>query len=385
LVLDAPALEDTAARSGGPDDRRSLRVNVLFLNSSRRWGGTEAWVGLAMRSLADRAGVFLACRNKDLWQGRLGERAVLERLPFAFEADPVTIAGLVRLIRRHAIDLVVPTKRKDYCLAGIASRLTGIRNVIRLGIVRPVGGRPADRLVYGRWADGFVVNAAAIRDALSESPFIPKDRVRVVYNGVEADAVRERAAAFDPGLPGFRFTISSVGELSGRKGVLNLIRGFAEFRKSVPDPMAAGLLLVGDGPERPALEAAASELGVADSVVFAGFRENPHPFVARSDAFVMASRNEGISNALLEAMALGRPVITTAAGGAAEVVRDGENGIVLHDGSAEAIGNAIRRLYFQPAERDRLGKAGRATALERCSPARMADELLEFFSEVMGN
>ena len=289
--------------------------------------------------------------------------------------------SLIRIVKKRGIQVLVSTKRKDYALAGLVSRMCGVKNVVRLGIVRRVEDRWINRIVYGQWADGFVVNAQRIKDALQESAFLLPKPIRVVYNGVDAAGIVKKAETETETipLPRFRFSVVSVGELSGRKGMDALMRGFAEFRSRLSHGSGAGLVLVGDGASRSGLETLARELGIADTVAFPGFLSNPHPIVKRSDAFVLASGNEGVSNAMLEAMALGVPVVTTRAGGAAEVIRDGENGLLLADAKPGSIAGAIERLYHDAARRKRIAAAGRRTVLEQYGPERMADELMEFF------
>lgn len=353
------------------------RLKILFLNSSRRWGGTESWLALAARSLHGHAEAHLACRDAELWRDRFAPSL---RLPFRFEADPATLLGLVRFVRSHGIDVLVPTKRKDYALAGQVARLTGVANVLRLGIVRNLADRPHNRLVYRAWADGIVVNAERIRTALAAAGFVRPERVRVIYNGVDAGALTERARDYEPDLPPFPFTVCTLGELSPRKDASTLLEGFARFRRETA--AEAGLLLIGEGPDREPLRARAAALGLADSVMLPGFLANPHPYLRRSDVFVMTSRNEGIANALLEAMALGTIVVTTAAGGAAELIEDGVNGILVPDDSPDAVAGALARLFTRPEERARIAAAGLRTVLTRCSPDRMARELHAFLEEI---
>jgi glycosyltransferase involved in cell wall biosynthesis len=355
-------------------------VNVLFLNSSRRRGGTEKWVSLAVRSLSGKVDVFLACRNPALWSG-LPVRPI--RLPFLFEADAATIVRLVRLILSRRIHVLVPTKRKDYALAGIASRLSGARNVLRLGIVRKLGDRWYNRLIYRAWADGIVVNAEKIKSALVESPFIVPESVRVIYNGVDAESVRRKSEESVPALPEFSFALASMGELSQRKGMDLLIRGFSEFLHRIPNEEKTGLVLIGEGSERSELERLAQKLGIAGAVFFAGFQENPYPYLKACDLFVMTSKNEGISNALLEAMALGKPVLATAAGGTDELIRHRENGILIDDPSPESLGEALADLYMDVQKRERIAENGYKTVVEFCSLDRMRDELLDFFKQTV--
>jgi glycosyltransferase involved in cell wall biosynthesis len=120
--------------------------------------------------------------------------------------------------------------------------------------------------------------------------------------------------------------IGSVGRLAHIKGYDRLITAFAALNN-----LTTSLLLVGDGPERGALERQAQQLGVADRVTFTGYQANPAPYLTRMDLFVLPSRSEGMSVALLEAMAAGIPVAVTKAGANREIIDGGHCGTLLAD------------------------------------------------------
>ena len=110
-------------------------MKYLFLNSARRWGGNERWTALAAQGLAVRNEVFFAYRKMEI-----GSRFDVPkyRLPFWNELDMLSISRLIFLIKKHHIDILIPTKRKDYVLAGFAAKAMGKKNVLRLGIERSI-------------------------------------------------------------------------------------------------------------------------------------------------------------------------------------------------------------------------------------------------------
>ena len=180
-------------------------------------------------------------------------------------------------------------------------------------------------------------------------------RVRVVRNGVhvpDADAVvRARATARAAlGMGPNEIWLGFVGRLTAEKGVDVLLRAL------VANPGPDGLLVVGDGPDRPALEAAARRGRVP--VRFCGFQDDVSPLLAAADVFVQPSRSEGLPFALLEAMAHGVPVVCARVGGMPGVV-DGCGVLVPPDDPA-ALADALRDLVHDPAGRQQLGAAGRA-------------------------
>lgn len=357
-----------AIPGGGP-------LNLAFINSARRWGGTEKWTRLAAESLAPSHQVHLISRG-EIFGSPPGVRT--HRLPFWGEADPTTGTGLLTLIRRHRMALVVPTRRKDYALTRIVARVGGAKTVIRLGIVRPVRDDRFQRWLWGG-ADGILVNSLRTRDALLESPFISPDRVRVIYNGVDTDRIQRMAG--DPASPPFPGYFAAMGELSGRKRMDLVIEGFHRFTLQHPESKL-GLVLIGAGPEEENLRRLALDRGIAQRMALTGFLANPYPILARAQGFILGSSNEGVPNAVLEAMALGRAVIASSASGA-ECIRHGEDGFLLHPFDPEPLALHLSLLASSPELRRTIGEAGRRTVLARFDPGRMRSELDAFFTDTV--
>jgi glycosyltransferase involved in cell wall biosynthesis len=247
---------------------------------------------------------------------------------------------------------------------------------MRLGIARSVKSGPIQRWLWGG-ADGIVVNSIHARDTLLASPFIQPSRVRVVYNGVDFDRIDRLARAAGP--RPFKQYFSTMGELSPRKRMNLVIEGFARFAADNTD---SGLVLIGEGPEKENLVRLASRLGVADRVGFLGFLSNPYPVIAGSEAFILASTSEGIPNAVLEAMALARPIVASRASGL-ECIRHGQDGFLLDPFNPEALAGALSDLAPDSNLRQKLGESARKSVLARFSLDRMRDELEAFFMEVL--
>ena len=295
------------------------------------------------------------------------------------EFDVFTINRLIFLIKKHRIQILIPTKRKDYALAGFASRICGIKNVIRLGIVRSLRRNWDYRLVYDKLCDGCIVNAIRTRDALLESGFIQSDKIRVVYNGIDEVEIVRKSKGDVPFDSAYAFNVASMGELSHRKGLDVLLQGFAEFAIG----RDCGLLLIGDGPEKKNLKILADELNISDQVSFLGFQTNPYPHLRQCDVFVMTSRNEGLSNALMEAMVLNRPVLSTRAGDIEEILEHGKNGYLIPQDDPMELACLLAELVEDDGLRRRIGQAGRKTVLNQFSMERMKSQLVDYFSEVL--
>ena len=182
----------------------------------------------------------------------------------------------------------------------------------------------------------------------------PAEKVEVLYNAVD---VERTAVAPPPGLreqlggSGTRPLVLTPARLNAQKGHDTLLGAVAE----VPEAL---FLLAGDGPERERLEALASELGVGDRVRFLGRREDIPQLLAACDVFALPSLYEGSSLAVLEAMAAGIPIVSSAIGGTDELIDDGRSGMLVPPGDAAALAVALRRVLGGPAAARGLRGAG---------------------------
>lgn len=224
----------------------------------------------------------------------------------------------------------------------------------------------------------------AVSDALRAQAIargFPAERTLVHYNGV--DLVR-----FRPGADHEAATILHVGRLVAKKGTTVLLRAFAAVLNAHP---GARLLILGDGPLRTRLERLAGELGVGQSVIFAGARQPDEiaGFMRDATLLVAPSRTarggdaEGLPNVVVEAMASGLPVVATDHGGIAEAVAEGENGFLVAEGEAEPLAGRIGDLLADAALRARMGAAGRRIAEREFGAARWSARLEDHYDALI--
>jgi len=349
-------------------------MNILFVNTSKIWGGNEKWTHMASHQLSLKNNVFLAYRSR-----HLGDRFAQDKQKMLFlnRFDLVTLFLLVRLIRRNKIDILVSTNRKYYLLGGMAARLGGCRHFVRCGIVWRIPRNIYYRLLFNKLIHGIIVNARSIKDELLKTGFIDEHKIHLVYNGLDTkkldDAMKVKT------VKPFDFTLVTSGELVPRKGHEFIIKSFADFLNDNPG-VRAGLVLIGKGRNRKKLESFAQKLNIYSRTIFKGFMDNPYPYVAGADLFIITSHNEGISNSLLEAMYLGIPVITTPAGGAQEVVRNRENGFLVNYGDEKALAGLMLEVYNNIDNfSDMIGSRARKTFPARFSLIEMTSSLEKIF------
>lgn len=222
------------------------------------------------------------------------------------------------------------------------------------------------KLIWKR-AKYVVANSAGLRDLAYET--YDKKDIGVIYNGVDTNI-------FKPKEKEDEFTIVSTSRLTERKGLNYLIEAFGEFQNGKEN---VRLLFYGDGDQREELEAMVEELNIQDKVEFKGeaSREDIAKNIPRCHVFVLPSKNEGMSNSLLEAMASGLAIIATDVGGTKELV-DSRNGFVVKKENSEEIKEGLERLYSDRELLESMGKESRRKA-EGMSWDNMAGEYVKLY------
>ena len=329
-----------------------------------------------------REGAFLAEAESLGWPVR--ELAVGRRIYGA-----AGFAGLARLV--HLVRDVRPQVIHGYLFgpnlyAALAGRLAGVPAVVVAK--RNVDAFETRRQVRAqRLAHRLATHVTAVSEAVADSVVVlgvPRERITVIPNGVDAarfvppapaeEARRALGAEASP-------LVGSVGCLAARKDYGTLLEA---LRLLGDRGLAFRAALVGDGPERDRLEARATALGLAGRVRFLGERADVDRLLPGMDVFVLSSREEGIPNALLEAMAAGRACVATAVGGTPEVLRDGETGWLVPPGEPGALADALEQALTRPGEARRRGEAAGRAVREEMSIEAMVRRHEEFYERATG-
>jgi glycosyltransferase involved in cell wall biosynthesis len=178
--------------------------------------------------------------------------------------------------------------------------------------------------------------------------------------------------------------ILAVGRLSREKGHADLFHALSILIR-LPSIPRFRAVVVGDGPERDNLEALASRLGIQDSVVMAGFREDVRPFYRMATMLALPSRTEGSPYVLLEAMMASLPIAATSIGGVPEHIKNGVTGLLVPGCAPSSMAEALKKLLTDQPLRDRLGAAGRLHATNNHSFETYIETLIRFYQETLEN
>lgn len=208
------------------------------------------------------------------------------------------------------------------------------------------------------WSNAAVVTAISKDHQCLAHQTMPELEIPIIPNGVDTYTFRP----LDEPRQSSEVNILCVGRLIERKGQHFLLRAFANLRGQCDHPV--NLILVGTGDAQDLLHSLAADLGVADFVKFTGFvsRDDMPAVYHQADIFVLPSQNEGMSIALLEAMASGLPVVVTATGGTAELVQEGVNGYIVTWADVPALTNALAKLIHDKQARQHMGNQNRRVA-----------------------
>jgi glycosyltransferase involved in cell wall biosynthesis len=266
------------------------------------------------------------------------------------DADLWHAARFAAWLRREAPDAVLLTSWKRAFIGAAAARAAAVpRRLFRLGAIQPlpagIRGLP-DRLGLARWCHGVIVNSRAVEEHVRQAlPDLHPDRLITILNGIEPQPAPPAPLREMLGLPAGAVIVLAVGGAEARKG-FDLI---VECAPAL-DPRVHVVLAGGGPPDRQArLRERARELGVEHRVHFLEWRTDVPALLAASDVFVLSSRAEGMSVAMLEAMAAGLPVVATDVGGVWDAIaaRDGRPaaGWIVPPEDPRALGEAVDAVF----------------------------------------
>jgi len=346
---------------------------VVHVASGREWRGGQRQVWLLARELQRSGDVLqtVVTGSGSELATRLGADAVpVIAATWRAGLDPRALAAVIAAARRGAV-LLHAHDAHAVTLAGIASLVTRVPFVATRRVDFPLRRR-------GLWtrATRIIAISEAVATVLTNDG-VPADRLVVVHSGIDLDAVQ----AVPPlgvrtrlGLPEDSLIAATVGALVPHKDHATLIHA---ARRLTDRFRTLHWVIAGDGELLPTLEWLRDQLGLGDRVHFLGRIPEPEGLIAEADVFVMSSREEGLGTSVLDAMARGIPVASTAAGGLGEMLGGGA-GLLVPAANPEALANAVGRILGDPSLRSALADRA-AEAVRHFTAERMAGEVLTVY------
>lgn len=339
-------------------------MNILFVNSTVKWGGVKTWMLEYGTKLASRGHKVIICANKKetgSFIGRCRENGLtVYPMKFGVDYSPFTIWRFISIIQKEKIDIVCTNIEKDNRSAGIAARICGKKVIQRVGLVTDLRNSFKFRFMQAAVIDNIVVPCNYIKEGLKRLSWLKQEKIVVIHNGKDLRKyqpnksyceVREELGVYEKTV---LLCVSS--QLAKTKGHQYLLEAFSLLKKRYGD---IKLIIIGQGPLREELECKAKALGLDNSVIFLGHRNDINRVVDAADIAVLPSLEEGFPNTVVEYMALGKPVVATNIAGIPEVVADRETGFLVPPADSKKLAEALERLINDKEVREKMGNNGR--------------------------
>jgi glycosyltransferase involved in cell wall biosynthesis len=381
------------------------KVNVLEIITRLDAGGSAISVmELAARLDNSRYETFLVAGKTNDPDGGirrfLDEKGVAHTFvddlvrPLALWSDIRAFWKLYRMIRKRRYDIVHTHTSKAGILGRWAAWMAGVPRIIHTthGHIfhgyfgkLPISFFILAERVTALITDKIVVLTRMERDDHFRLKIAPPDRFAVIPAGIDLsvfsiDPESGRRLRRELGVPEGDVVFGSVARLDPIKGSRFLIDAMPQVVEKYP---GTTLVLVGDGSEREGLMKQCRALGIQDHVIFAGYQEDVLKYLNLMDVFVLASINEGMGMALVEAMACAKAIIATRTGGIPEIIEDGHNGILVPPGDADALGRAMMELLAHPDTRSRLQENTKKFDLQRFSIDKMVSDTDRLYTSLL--
>lgn len=378
-----------------------LPIRLLLLVTQSDNGGAQKYVySLATGLPRDRYDVTVACGGNGPLIDKLQRKAIrVVRIP-ALTPDMVpsikdllAFEEIFSFLRQSSFHIVHTNSTKAGFLGRVAAKIAGVPIIVFTahGFVLNERLSLIWRLLFagvefsaGRISDVIITVSEKDRETGLKYRIAPPEKIITIYNGIDVGDLgrtwnennkREQLGLKDSGI-----LVGTVANLYRTKGLPYLLYAARIVADEYPD---IHFIIIGDGNERAELLELSRKLKLDQTVLLLGQRNDVPEILPLLDIFVLPSIKEGLPFALLEAMAIGKPVVATTVGGILEIISSGKNGILVPPGNPQALARAITDLILDPGTASRIGVAGRETILQNFTMARMIRQTRDIYEELV--
>jgi sugar transferase (PEP-CTERM/EpsH1 system associated) len=339
------------------------RLHIAHVVLSLQPGGLENGVVNIVNGLDGsgfRSTVICLKRRGEFAQRIVAPAATIHEMGLKAGNDWTLPWRLARLLRREGVDIVHTRNAESFFYGCAAAKLGGIAHLVHSEHGRRFDDRPLRfhlQRLLSRGTDAIFAVSQQLKQDLCRHIGLKQEDIDVVYNGVDLARFGRGGrgiARAKLGLPESAVVVGSVGRLVS-------VKNYALLLRALRDPALARVhaVLIGEGPERAALEDLVRGAGMGDRVKLLGHRDDVHALLGGLDIFVLPSLSEGMSNTLLEAMACAVPPVASHVGGNGEIIVDGVSGRLFPNGDETALRDVLVELCSEEQRRDSLGDAAR--------------------------
>jgi glycosyltransferase involved in cell wall biosynthesis len=362
-----------------------MTYRTLHIDGERTWRGGEQQALYLTTGLKQRGhGVTVACQPGSPLAERAREAGLdVVEVRMRGEADFVAVWALRKLIRRGGFDLVHMHTSHAHSLGCAAAALARRgKCIVSRRVDFGVAKNAISAFKYHHGVDRFIAISEAIRGVLVAGG-VAADRISVVHSGIDLarfEGVRPGGFREEFGVAPDAPVIGNVAAMADHKGQRYLVAAMPRVLEREPK---ARLFILGDGELRGPLESQVRELGLGAAVTFTGFRTDVPQWLAFFDVFVMSSHLEGLCTSVLDALAMRRPVVASAAGGLPEIIIHERTGLLVPPKEPAPLADAIVRVLHDRELGRRLAEAGRRRVEEHFSAESMVEGTIAVYDGVM--
>ncbi len=357
-------------------------LSLLFINSTKRASGGEYWmIQIGAEFIRRGHDVTFICKPGQPWSQRARDYGI-EVFEHGLRGDINlgAVAKLAFLMARRKIDLICTVFDREVRLAGLANKLFPSVPLVLRKVVPRVKDRFQYKASYRYLVDKIITPSHSIESALTRHRWFPPSMVEVIPNGIDISPYARlnpsRRLRKQLGIPKGRVIVGTIADLIGSKRHDLLLESLPSILLFSPN---VHFLWVGDGPMKAELQHKAASMDLMDRITFAGFRRDIPELLRHIDVFILPSRSEGASLAVLEAMAAGRPVVVSDVGGNSELVIHGLNGFLFPLDDPVLMAQHIALLVVNPRLRRKMGLEGRKWVEREFTLDRMISRLEDLF------
>jgi glycosyltransferase involved in cell wall biosynthesis len=309
--------------------------------------------------------------------------------------DLLGLIDLTRFLRKKRYHIVHTHNSKAGFIGRLAAKWAGVPIIVhtvhgfafhdREPAWRQILFRNLERLA-SRWCDKMVFISQPLIDWALRDRITRREKIQKIYSGIELDHFKpvpdgEKKALKEAwGISEEAPVVGMVSKLWEGKGHTTLIHAFEGLKQEIPE---AVLVIVGEGYLRDQLSDLVDRLGLKGSVLFTGFQMDVRRIIATFDVAVLPSFFEGMGRVLLEAMAMGKPLVASSVGGIPDLVHHGKNGLLVTPGSVSELKSGLLTLIRNKALAKEMGKEGRKRISEEFSAGRMAQSIEKLYRELL--
>jgi len=362
-------------------------MKILHINTEKTWRGGEQQTFNLLKGLKRKnISSHLLCQPGSPMAEK-AEEIGIKTFPISMhgEVDPLACFRIRTLINRFRYDILHCHTSHAHTLAFFSSLGTSVYRLVTRRVDFSIFRHSFMKLSgikYRYMADFYIAISNKIKDVLINDG-IPAGRIFVAHSGVNPN--RFDNATKDNLIAEFNIkrdqqVVINVAHLAGHKGQQYLVKAIPIVLAKIP---TARFFIVGGGELMDKLKTLAASLGLKKELIFTGFRRDVGSFYQIADLFVMSSVQEGLGTAVLDAMALGKPVVATKSGGIPEIVHDGKTGRLVAPANPVALAAGIIELLTHTGRAKQMASQGRAKIREKFSVGAMVDKNIEIYQQIL--